>query len=71
MGEGGQALANAARTTGTMYVARIPEAVLKMLEGANLLQVRRTVMKGVQGVEYLFSPEAMKYLAQYFKEIGK
>jgi hypothetical protein len=70
-GEGAQALADAARSTGTVYAARIPEAVLKMLQNARLLEVRRTLMNGVEGIEYRFAPEAMEYLAKFFKEVGK
>jgi RHS repeat-associated protein len=68
-GEGAQALAAASRAAGNLYMARIPEHAIKMLERAGLVTIQRTMMNGVRGMEYRFRPEAMEYLARYFEEI--
>jgi RHS repeat-associated protein len=70
-GEGAQTLAEAARVTGTMYTARIPEHVIRLLQKAGLVETRQTLMNGVRGVEYRFRPEAMDYLSRYFEELKK
>jgi RHS repeat-associated protein len=68
-GEGAQALAAASRRTGNLYMARIPEHTIKLLERAGLVTIRSTMMNGVRGIEYRFRPEAMEYLSRYFEEI--
>jgi RHS repeat-associated protein len=68
-GEGAQALAAASRAAGNLYMARIPDHAIRMLQRAGLLEIRNTVMNGVRGVEYRFRAEAMDYLSRHFKEI--
>jgi|SRR5688572_24951689 len=68
-GERAQALAAASRATGTLYMARIPEHAIRMLQKAGLVEIHRTLMNGVRGVEYRFLPQATDYLSRYFKEI--
>lgn len=63
--------ARRSRAAGTLYRARIPEDALRLLQKAGLVEIRQTLMNGVQGVEYRFRPEAMDYLSRYFKEIIK
>lgn len=70
-GEGAQALAAASRATGTLYMARIPEHAIKLLQKAGLVEIRQTLMNGVRGVEYRFLPQATDYLSRYFEEIPK
>lgn len=68
-GEGAQALAAASRASGTLYSARIPEAAIKLLQRAGVLEIRATMMNGVKGAEYRFRAEAMDYLSRYFQEL--
>lgn len=70
-GEGAQALAAASRAAGNLYLARIPEHAIKLLERAGLVTIRNTMMNGVRGIEYRFRPEAMEYLSRYFEEVPK
>ena len=70
-GEGAQALAAASRAAGNLYMARIPEHAIRMLDRVGLVTVQKTMMNGVRGMEYRFRPEAMEYLARYFEEIPK
>ena len=70
-GEGAQALAAASRAAGNLYMARIPEHAIKLLERTGLVAIRTTMMNGVRGIEYRFRPEAMEYLSRYFEEIPK
>jgi RHS repeat-associated protein len=70
-GEGAQALAAASRAAGNLYMARIPEHAIKLLERAGLVRRLITEMNGVRGIEYRFRPEAMDYLSRYFEEIPK
>jgi hypothetical protein len=65
---GDEALANAARGTGQIYSAEIPEALILRLEGAGLATPRLTEMGGVIGREIRFHPDASKYIAPFFCE---
>jgi RHS repeat-associated protein len=70
VGEGAQALANAARSGPGVrtFVANIPQALIKGLQQARLLEVRRVTMNGVTGTEYRFAPGAAQYINDFFKE---
>jgi RHS repeat-associated protein len=68
-GEGAQALAGASRGAGSLYMARIPQQALKLLERAGLVNIQHTLMNGVRGTEYRIRPEAMEHLARYFTEV--
>ena len=72
-GEGAQAVANAARSGAGVrtFVAQVPQALLKGLEQANLVQVSRLVQKGSDKVvtEYKFLPGATEYILKFFKEV--
>ena len=66
-GEGATALANAARTGGTLFSAQIPKALVSELQRIGLVQVSQTMMNGVKAMEYRFMPQAAEYVAPYFK----
>jgi hypothetical protein len=68
-GEGAEALANAARSSGTLYGAAIPRALMSTMERAGLLQVSTTVMKGgTEATEYRFLPQATEFVAKMFEK---
>lgn len=69
VGDDARALAAASRTAGNLYKAEIPMHAIRLLEKAGLVTRSLTRMNGVQGLEYRFRPEAMKFLAQYFEEM--
>ena len=66
-GEGATALANAARSGGTLFSAQIPKALVNELQRIGLVRVSQTMMNGVKATEYRFSPEAAEYITRYFK----
>jgi hypothetical protein len=70
-GEGAHTLAAASRAAGTLYMARIPENAVRLLQRAGLVEIRNTIMNGVRGVEYRFNANAMDYLSRYFREIAQ
>ena len=61
-------VAQAAKTGASrqIYVANIPRALIILLEQNNMLRQTRTLMNGVVGEEWRFSPEASQYIVRFF-----
>jgi RHS repeat-associated protein len=68
-GPGAQQAANAARPGAPTYVANIPQALLRGLEDARLVEVSTLVQKGsgVVTTQYYFLPEAIPYIIKFFE----
>ena len=69
-GEGAEALANAARSTGQLYRANVPQALLGQLERSGLAIRSTTQMAGsnATAIEYRFLPQATRFITSFFKE---
>lgn len=69
-GEGAEALANAARSTGQLYRANVPQALLGQLERSGLAIKSTTQMAGsnATAIEYRFLPQATRFITSFFKE---
>ena len=69
-GDGAEALANAARSTGQIYKANIPQALLEQLERSGLAMKSTTQMgkSTATAVEYRFLPQATRFITSFFKE---
>jgi len=74
-GDGAQAAANAARSGAgvTTYAAEIPQALMKGLQSAGLVEQSTLVQKGSNVVvtQYKFLPGATEYILKFFKEVAK
>jgi RHS repeat-associated core domain len=72
-GEGAQLAANAARSGPAVrtFVAQIPQALLKALQDAKLVEVGQLVQKGSDKIvtQYRFAPEATEYILKFFTEL--
>ena len=68
-GEGAEALANAARSTGQLYRANVPQALLGQLERSGLAVRSTTQMAGsnATATEYRFLPQATRFITSFFK----
>ena len=69
-GEGAEALANAARSTGQLYRANVPQALLQQLERSGLAVRSTTQMaeSNATATEYRFLPQATRFITFFFKE---
>lgn len=67
-GQGAEALANASRSGGTLFLAQIPSALLKALQSAGLVDVKTTLMNGAVSTEYRFLPNATEFIVKYFEK---
>jgi RHS repeat-associated protein len=67
-GQGAEALANAARSGGSLFSAQIPSALLKELQGAGLVEMKTALMNGVVSTEYRFLPNATEFIVKYFEK---
>jgi hypothetical protein len=69
-GEGAEALAGAARSTGQLYRANVPQALLGQLERSGLAIRSTTQMAGsnATATEYRFLPQATRFITSFFKE---
>jgi hypothetical protein len=72
-GEGAQAVANAARSGPAVrtFVTQIPQALLKGVQHAKLVEVSRLVQQGSEKVvtHYRFAPGATEYILKFFTEV--
>jgi hypothetical protein len=66
IGQAGQTLANAARVDGRVFVARIPEQLLRHMESVGLATRSQTLMNGVVGTEIEFSAAASRWIVPFF-----
>jgi hypothetical protein len=66
VGQAGQALATAARGTGRVYVARIPEVLIRQMEAVGLATRSQTLMNGVVGTEIEFTAAASRWIVPFF-----
>lgn len=66
-GEGAEALANAARNTGQVYTAEIPNRLLVLIEDAGLLTRSTTMMGNVTAQEIRFSSLVSEYIVPFFR----
>ena len=66
VGQNAEALANAARTTGTVYSAQIPEQLYNALLRIGWAIPATTEMGGVVGKEIMFNPRAVKLILKFF-----
>jgi RHS repeat-associated protein len=67
IGENAEALANAARTTGTIFRANIPQQLFDALTKIQWAQTYYTSMGEVVGTEVVFSARAMALIIKFFQ----
>jgi RHS repeat-associated protein len=67
-GEGAEALANAARSGGTVFRGQIPKALLDQLRGAGLVIETTTMMGGQKATELRFLPNATEFVVNFLKQ---
>ena len=58
-------LPETARSDGALYMPRVSESAIKLLEQAGLVEIRYTLMKGIRGMEYRFTGKAMEFLFDF------
>ena len=66
-GHGASNLANAARSTGKIYKAQIPNSLIILLEKVGLVQKITLQMGNKTGIEYRFLPAASEFIVPFFK----
>jgi hypothetical protein len=64
------ALAAAARSSGSMFEANLPRALVNELKYQGLAIEKTVSMNGVTGTEIRFFPGASKYIVEFFKAVG-
>jgi RHS repeat-associated protein len=71
-GEGAEAVANAARSGGTLYRGEIPQALISTMERVGLVRTSTTMMEGgARATEYRFTPAASEFVTRFFSEASK
>jgi hypothetical protein len=66
IGENAEALANAARTTGTLFRANIPQELFEALTNMGWATQATTLMGDVVGTEVVFAARAMEFILKFF-----
>ena len=66
-GQGGEALASAARAGGQLFRAEIPKALIREMERVGLAFRSTTSMGGAAAGEIRFIPEATRFIVKFFK----
>lgn len=66
-GQNAKAIANTARTSGRIYTAQVPKALIVELEKAGLVQKKIVRMGSEIGTEYRFLEKASEFIVKFFK----
>ena len=69
IGDAAETLASTARASGKQYEARVPTAMITVMEQRGLVQRSTTSMYGVVGTELRFAPSATQYVVRFFKPV--
>jgi hypothetical protein len=66
VGDSASALAESARSAGSIYTAKIPKALIVQLERIGLVNIKTTNMGNVVGTEYRFLEAASEFIVPFF-----
>jgi hypothetical protein len=66
-GEGAESLAAASRSGGQILTAQIPKTLLNLLGKTGLAQTSITSMGGATAQEIRFAPQAVEFIAKFFR----
>ncbi|HLG96100.1 MAG TPA: RHS repeat-associated core domain-containing protein [Bryobacteraceae bacterium] len=69
VGQGAEALANAAREGGTTFVANVPKALIDQMTRAGLVETSTTNMGGAVAQELKFAPQAAEFVVKFFRAV--